>query len=270
MLSEESADDQVFAVIGGGFIGAEIAAALTMHGIKVTMLMPEEGIAARILPHDLSQYVNQYYRGKGVEVLTGMKVTGITARQGWQHLQVAQGTEVIADCLVAGVGLDLNIELAQEAGINTDHGILVDEYLQTNQPNIYAAGDVAEYFSAALGKRMNFEHEDNANTMGLIAGRNMAGAAEKYNYIPSFYSDLFDLGYEAVGELDSRLPTAADWAEPYQKGIVYYFKNERICGVLLWNVWDKVPQARELIQSSGPYHSDDLDKTPVPAWKISY
>ena len=106
--------------------------------------------------------------------------------------------------------------------------------------------------------------------MGRTAGRNMAGAQEKFDHLSYFYSDLFDLGYEAVGELDSRLTTVADWDEPFKKGVIYYFKDERICGVLLWNVWDKVPLARELIKSTGPYHADDLNKTPAPRWKISF
>ena len=270
MLSEESSEDKVFAVIGGGFIGAEIAAALCMNGKKVTMLMPEEGIVSRIFPHDLSQYLNQFYRSKGVEVLTGEKVTGVTAREGRQYLQVSDGPEVAADYLVAGIGIELNVELAQEAGLRTDRGILVNEYLQTSKPNIFAAGDAAVYFSPALDKWMNFEHEDNANMTGRTAGRNMAGAQEKFDHLSYFYSDLFELGYEAVGDLDSRLVTVADWAEPFKKGVIYYFKDERICGVLLWNVWDKVPVARELIKSTGPYHADELKKTPAPSWKISF
>ncbi|NLC32071.1 MAG: FAD-dependent oxidoreductase, partial [Clostridiales bacterium] len=269
-LSHESSDDKIFAVIGGGFIGAEIAAALSMNHKKVVMLMPEEGIAARIFPHDLSQYVNEYYRGKGVDVRTGVKVTGEAFQDGRHHLQVSKGAEVVADYLVAGIGIILNVDVAQAACLRTDHGIMVDEYLATNKPGIFAAGDAAVYYSPALKKWMNFEHEDNANTMGRIAGRNMAGANEKFDHLSYFYSDLFDLAYEAVGELDSRLNTVADWAEPFKKGVIYYFKEDRICGVLLWNVWDMVPDARKLISSPGPYHPEDLDKTQPPAWKIKF
>jgi hypothetical protein len=94
--------------------------------------------------------------------------------------------------------------------------------------------------------------------MGRLAGRNMAGSAEPYHHLPFFYSDLFDLGYEAVGEVDARLETVEDWAEPYRKGIVYYLRDGRVRGVLLWNVWDQTPAARELIAASGPIVPADL------------
>ncbi len=246
-LLEKSQKVERFAVIGGGFIGSEIAAALAMNGNKVTMLFPEDGIGALAYPHDLSQFLNDYYRKKGVEVLTGELLTGIEARKKGVVLKTKSGREIGADAVVAGIGIQPNVELAKAAGLKVGNGIVVDEYLATSQPDIYAAGDVAEFFNHALGKRMRVEHEDNANSMGRQAGRNMAGAAEPYHHLPFFYTDLFDLGYEAVGELDARLTVEADWAERYQKGVLYYLRDERLCGVVLWNVWDKVPQARKLI-----------------------
>ena len=95
--------------------------------------------------------------------------------------------------------------------------------------------------------RRRVEHEDNANTMGAMAGRNMAGASEKYEHLPYFYSDLFDLGYEAVGEFGANLEIVEDWKEPFRKGVVYYLKAGRVRGVLLWNTWGQVDAARRLI-----------------------
>jgi NADPH-dependent 2,4-dienoyl-CoA reductase/sulfur reductase-like enzyme len=95
--------------------------------------------------------------------------------------------------------------------------------------------------------RRRVEHEDNANTMGAMAGRNMAGAEEKYDYLPYFYSDLFDLGYEAVGEFGADLEIVEDWQEPFRQGVVYYLKSGRVRGVLLWNTWGQVDAARRLI-----------------------
>ena len=111
-----------------------------------------------------------------------------------------------------------NVELAQQAGLEAGNGIDVDEHLCTSHPDIYAAGDVASFYNHALSERLRVEHEDNANTMGCAAGRNMAGAGERYDHLPYFYSDLFDLGYEAVGETDSRLETVEDWKEPFHEG----------------------------------------------------
>jgi len=158
--------------------------------------------------------------------------------------------------VVAGLGIQLNLDLAQQAGLKTNTGILVDENLQTSAPGIYAAGDVAEFYNPALGKWIQVEHEDNANSMGRQAGRNMAGAAEPYTHLPYFYSDLFELGYEAVGTLDPRLETVADWKEPFQKGVIYYLEGGRVRGVLLWNVWEQVEQARALIAEPGPFKAE--------------
>ena len=94
--------------------------------------------------------------------------------------------------------------------------------------------------------------------MGRVAGRNMAGAAERYTHLPFFYSDLFDLGYEAVGETDARLETVSDWKEPYREGVVYYLRHGRVSGVLLWNVWERVDAARRLIREPGPFRPQDL------------
>jgi len=269
-LAKMGKESQDFAVIGGGFIGAEIAAALAMNGKKVTMLFPEDGIGARIYPHDLSQFLNDFYRKKGVELLAGESVTGLSSLRNHSVLKLHSGRELVADGVIAGIGIEPNVELAKAAGLHVGNGISVDEYLVTSHPNIYAAGDVAEFYNPALGKRLRVEHEDNANSMGLLAGRNMAGVSEPYHHLPFFYSDLFELGYEAVGELDSRLETVADWAEPFQKGIVYYLREGRISGVLLWNVWDKVSSARDLIARPGPFKAEDLHAKKAPDWKILY
>ncbi len=103
------------------------------------------------------------------------------------------------------------------------------------------------------------EHEDNANTSGLYAGRAMTGEPAPYHHLPYFYSELFDLSYEAVGELDPRrMTTVADWREPYREGIIYYLEEQRVRGVLLWNVRAKLKAARRLITEPGPMRAEDL------------
>jgi NADPH-dependent 2,4-dienoyl-CoA reductase/sulfur reductase-like enzyme len=139
-----------------------------------------------------------------------------------------------------------------------ENGIVVDDFLRTSAPDVYAAGDVANFANPALGHRLRVEHEDNANTMGSLAGRGMAGAPEPYQHLPFFYSDLFDLGYEAVGETDSRLATVADWREPHREGVIYYLRDGRVRGVLLWNTWGQVDAARRLIAEPGPFHAEEL------------
>jgi NADPH-dependent 2,4-dienoyl-CoA reductase/sulfur reductase-like enzyme len=257
-LRELTKSSRRFAVLGGGFIGSEIAAALAMNQREVVMLFPAQGIGDRIFPPDLSQFLNNFYSQKGVEVLTGETCSDLNQRGNGFALRTQNGREIIADVVVAGLGIKPDIELAQMAGLKVGDGIVVDEFLRTSHPDVYAAGDVAEFYNPALGKRLRVEHEDNANTMGRLAGRNMAGKNEPYHHLPFFYSDLFELGYEAVGELDARLQTVADWKEPYREGVVYYLREGRVRGVLLWNVWGQVDNARQLIAEPGPFPPETL------------
>jgi 3-phenylpropionate/trans-cinnamate dioxygenase ferredoxin reductase component len=227
-------------VVGGGFIGSEIAAALVGVGAKVTMLFPEPTIGFRLFAPSLGEFVTQYYRDKGVDVRAGETVANVA--------------DLDADIVVAGLGILPNVELAEAAGLTVDNGIVVDEYGRVDgRDDVFAAGDVANFPSAALGKRFRVEHEDHANTHGRVVGANMAGANTPYDHIPLFYSDMFDLGYEAVGEVDSRLATVETWEEPNRKGTVAYVDDDgRPRGFLLWNVWDKVDAARELIVAGAP------------------
>jgi NADPH-dependent 2,4-dienoyl-CoA reductase/sulfur reductase-like enzyme len=259
-LRELTKKGRRFAVIGGGFIGSEIAAALALNGKKVVMIYPGKRIGERIFPRALSQFVTAFYRQKGVELLPGAKVTGL-AKRGHQSVLKTDGQrEILVDGVVAGLGIVPNIELAQTAGLEVENGIVVDRFLQTSHSDIFAAGDVAAFYNPSLGKRMRVEHEDNANTMGRFAGRNMAGKSEPYRHLPFFYSDMFELGYEAVGELDARLETFADWKRPNQEGVIYFLQNQRVRGVLLWNVWGQVEAARDLIAEPGPFTRKNLKR----------
>ncbi len=236
-------DKRRFLVIGGGFIGSEVAAALRLVGSDVTMLFPEDGIGARVFPADLSRFLVDYYREQGVDVQTGDGLAALEER----GVRTTKGKEIAADVVVAGLGIQPNVDLAQQAGIKVDNGIVVDELLRTSAPDVYAAGDVANFYNPALGIRMRVEHEDNANTMGAAAGRSMAGKGTPYTHLPFFYSDLFALGYEAVGELDPRLQTESKWKEPFREGVIYYLKDAKVRGVLLWNTWGQVDNARAII-----------------------
>jgi 3-phenylpropionate/trans-cinnamate dioxygenase ferredoxin reductase component len=253
-----------FAVIGGGFIGSEIAAALAMNKKKVTLVFPGHDVGERLFSRDLAHYVSGIYKQKGVELVPGEKVVASEARGDQRALKTASGKTIVIDAVVAGIGIEPNIELAKAIGLPTDNGVIVNELLRTKEADVYAAGDVALFYNPALGKRMRVEHEDNANSMGRLAGRNMAGKSDPYHHLPFFYSDMFELGYEAVGEVDSRLEIFADWKRPNQEGVVYYLKDGRVRGVLLWNVWEQVEAARKLIAAPGPFNPENL-KGRLPA-----
>jgi NADPH-dependent 2,4-dienoyl-CoA reductase/sulfur reductase-like enzyme len=245
-------------VIGGGFIGSELAASLASNGCKVTMMFPGEAIGAGRYPPRLSEFLNAYFREHGVELRTGTKVTGGKADAGGVDVELADGTKLRFDAVVAGLGVTPNTQLAGQAGLKIDNGIVVDDRLRTSDPDVFAAGDVANFHNPALDMRLRVEHENAAIGMGHHAGRVMAGADEAYTTLPFFYSDLFDLGYEAVGLLDDRLDVVEFWMQPNREGVVYYLDDGRVRGVLLWNVWGQVDAARELIAERGPHDADSL------------
>ncbi|MHB1223255.1 MAG: NAD(P)/FAD-dependent oxidoreductase [Gemmatimonadaceae bacterium] len=257
-----------FAVIGGGFIGSEIAAALAMNGKQVTLIFPDDFVGGRMYPTGLAESLNTLYREKGVEVMAGTRAIGCESRDAKPVLKVRDirtGAErdIVADGVIAGVGVQPNVELAELAGLVVDNGIRVDASLRTSDPDVYAAGDVASIHDPSLDHWRRVEHEDNANSTGGHAGIAMAGRRVSYDHLPFFYSDIFDVGYEAVGEVDSRMDIIADWKVPYREGVVYYLREGRVRGVLLWNVFGLVGGARRLIGSREISESDRAGRLPT-------
>jgi NADPH-dependent 2,4-dienoyl-CoA reductase/sulfur reductase-like enzyme len=257
-LREVAGDGVRATVVGGGFIGSEVAAALAMNGCAVTIVFPEPGVGARLFPAELALVVNEYYGSQGVDVRAGRKVESIS-RDGSTSVVVTDDGEIEADVVVAGLGIVPRTDLAEQAGLEVDDGVLVDDRGRAGgRDDVFAAGDVARFPVAALGGTRRVEHEDHANTHGRHVGANMAGADAPYDHLPFFYSDLFELGYEAVGDVDSRLDTVAEWAEPNRKGVVCYVEDRKPRGFLLWDVWDRVDAARDLIRASEPVTADQI------------
>jgi 3-phenylpropionate/trans-cinnamate dioxygenase ferredoxin reductase component len=253
-LRERTADGGSAVVIGGGFIGSEIAAALAANGAKVTLVFPDQGIGARLFPAHLASFLNDYYREQGVEVLPGETVEAVAHENGGFTVTTGGGRTLGADIVVAGLGIEPRADLAEAAGLQVDNGIVVDDRGRVaGLDDLFAAGDVARFPASALDTELRVEHEDHAKSHGKQVGANMAGADEPYEHLPFFYSDLFDLGYEAVGEVDSRLRTVEAWAEPNRKGVVAYVDDDgRPRGFLLWDVWGKVDDATALIRAGEP------------------
>lgn len=247
-----------FLVIGSGFIGSEIAAALTMNGKQVFMVFHGNSIGENMYPPELSKYVTDHYRLKGVELVPGDEVTELEKTGNSFKVKTRGGLTFEVDGVVAGLGIQPRDDLAKSAGLQVDDGIIVNERLQTSATDIYAAGDVAIFPHITLGKNVRVEHEDNSLKMGKQAGRNMAGADEPYTHTPNFYSDLFELSYEAVGQLSSKSEMVEDWEVPLQKGVVYYLADGRVRGVLLWNIREKVKDATALMAEAGPFKAEDL------------
>ena len=239
-------------VIGGGFIGAEMTAALTINKLNVTMIFPEKYLGSKIFPEPLGLAIQQRYAEHGVRLLAGEKPAAIVRKDGLFETITESGKRIESDLVIIGIGVTPETRLARSAALEIGNGVIVNSYLQTSRPDIYAAGDNAQFPYQALGQAMRVEHWDNALNQGKWAGRNMAGAHEPYSYMPYFFSDLFEFGYEAVGEVDSSLETFADWQKENDTGVVYYLKNSKVRGALMCNVWNQVALARQLIQKAEP------------------
>jgi 3-phenylpropionate/trans-cinnamate dioxygenase ferredoxin reductase subunit len=245
-------------VIGGGFIGSEIAAALTMSKVEVTMVFPEPHLCARIFPASLGQALTAYYTGQGVTIVSDDLPAAVERRDGRFVVRTSKGLELEAGIVVGGIGVRPETGLAEAAGLKTGDGIVVDAGLRTSAPEIYAAGDVARFPHHALGTMTRIEHWDNAMAQGRQAGRNMAGAGEPFTYMPYFFSDLFKFGYEAVGEIDPRLETFMDWQKENDTGVIYYLRDGRVRGVMNCNIWRKLDPAREIITRGAKVGPADL------------
>jgi 3-phenylpropionate/trans-cinnamate dioxygenase ferredoxin reductase component len=264
-LKDRIAHLQHVLVVGGGFIGLELAAALRHAGQEVTLVYPEEYPLARILPRELGLFVADFYREKGVETISGESVASIQEGHGIVHVRTRAGNLISTQLVMAGIGIVPAIGLAEANELAVGNGIEVDEHARTSDPHIWAAGDVAEFPYLALKKRARIEHWDHAIQHGKLAGENMAGAGRVYDHLPMFFSDFFELGWEAVGETDSSHRVDAVWGETFKDGVLYYVNEDDVVrGVLLWNRWGLVDWARDQIRAQKASTHEDRVKA-IPA-----
>jgi 3-phenylpropionate/trans-cinnamate dioxygenase ferredoxin reductase component len=254
-------------VIGGGWIGSEVAASLRQMGLAVTIVMPEQQPLERVLGAEVGSIYGQLHRDKGVELMIG-EVVALEGERAARGVQLRDGTTVPAQLTVAGIGATARVELAREAGLAlADGGIAVDAQLRTSDPRIYAAGDVAAAFNPRYGTRLRVEHWDNAREQGATAARNMCGSAEEYARTPYFYSDQFDLGMEYRGY-------ARGWQDVVVRGdlsrrefVAFWLRDGRVAAAMNANAWDDAAALAGLVERAAPAREVDgyQLKAPAPA-----
>lgn len=247
-------------VVGGGFIGVELAAALRHSGHEVTLIFPDEYPLRRVLPRGLGLFLSEYYREKGVDVISGESIVGFDDRGGVITAKTQSGNYADTQLVLVGVGIVPHTELADAAGLEVGKGIVVDSHGRTSAEHVWAAGDVAEFPYLALGQTLRIEHWDHALAHGKAVGANMAGANRPYDEMPVFFSDLFDIGWEAVGEIDPSLVVEEVWREPHKQGVLFYLRDEVVRGVLMWNTWGLADWARALIREARPLTVEERAK----------
>jgi 3-phenylpropionate/trans-cinnamate dioxygenase ferredoxin reductase component len=199
-IAAEATQGKRAVIIGGGFIGLELAASLTQKGIRVAVVEAAPHVWARFADATLAGFFQDYCTRKGVAFFTDERVSEIRGNGRPSTVVTQSGRELPCDFVCVGVGIVPNVELAVQAGLAVDNGVVVNEFLQTSHPDIYAAGDVANYLDPVFGKRRRVEHWGHAEYSGQLAGRNMAGAREPYGLLTYVWSDIFDLHLEFAGD----------------------------------------------------------------------
>ncbi|KAF4112839.1 apoptosis-inducing factor 1, mitochondrial isoform X3 [Onychostoma macrolepis] len=306
-LEKISREVKSITIIGGGFLGSELACALgrrsTDLGFEVIQMFPEKGNMGKVLPEYLSNWTTEKVRKEGASVITDAVVKNVSYKNGKLEIKLKDGRLIKTDHIVAAVGLEPSVELAKSAGLEVDSdfgGYRVNSELQARS-NIWVAGDAACFYDINLGRR-RVEHHDHAVVSGRLAGENMTGASKPYWHQSMFWSDLGpDVGYEAIGIVDSSLPTVGVFAkatakdtpkaateqsgtgirseseteavagvlkaettatpppiqqkEDYGKGVIFYLRDQVVVGIVLWNVFNRMPIARKIIKD-GEHHAD--------------
>jgi len=187
-------------VIGGGFIGMEVAAVLAQKGIEVAMVVNDDRVFKRLFSPEMSSFFETYYATKGVRLIKSMSVTEFRGDASVKSAMLRDAQVIQCDLVVAGIGVKPGIDVVTNSGLDVGDGILVNEYLQTSHSDIYAAGDVANYQDVLFEKRRRVEHWDNAVSQGQYSARLLMGDKTPFRHVPYFFSDVFDLSYEYWGD----------------------------------------------------------------------
>ncbi|KAL1110339.1 hypothetical protein AAG570_007870, partial [Ranatra chinensis] len=273
------------AIVGGGFLGSELACALSRRGneknLKITQIFKEEGNMGKVLPKYLSDWTTMKVKEEGVTVFAKSTVEKAELENNNVVLHINNGESISVDHVIVAVGVEPNTGLAETSKLELDKvngGFLVNAELEARK-DLFVAGDCACFYDVKLGRR-RVEHHDHAVVSGRLAGENMTGAGKPYWHQSMFWSDLGpDVGYEAIGIVDSTLSTVGVYAkdsedpenenittplttptsgEDYVKGVIFYLRDGIVVGIVLWNIFNKMAVARQVLKDEKRY--EDLNE----------
>ena len=257
-------------VVGAGWIGLEVAAAAQQHGCRVTVVEPAAAPLLAVMGEQIGGWFADFHRAHGIEFRLGTGVAGFTGEGRVTGVTTDAGDVIPAQAVVVGVGILPRTELAETAGAAIDNGVLTDSALRTSVPDIWAAGDVANWESQLLGRHVRVEHWANANDGGLAAGRSMAGVDLTYDPVPFFYSDQYDAGLEYAGyvprDVGAELIVRGDpatnafmafWVVPEGDGV-------KVLAGMHVNLWDTIDAVQVLIREGAVVSRERLADPSVP------
>jgi 3-phenylpropionate/trans-cinnamate dioxygenase ferredoxin reductase subunit len=251
-------------VIGAGWIGSEVAASARHLGAEVAIVAPEAVPLVPVLGPEVGGVYRDLHAGHGVDLHLSTQIEAIVGDGAASGVRTTDGVVIEGDLVVVGVGVTPRVELAKLAGLTVENGIVVDEFLATSVPDVFAAGDVAATWNTRYNKRIRMEHWANALNQGPVAARNMLGQHTAYEKLPYFYSDQYDLGMEYNGYAD-------DWDRVVVRGdrsgrefLAFWLKDGRVLAGMNANIWDQGDDIKALIRSGASIDPDRLADPSVP------
>jgi NADPH-dependent 2,4-dienoyl-CoA reductase/sulfur reductase-like enzyme len=222
-------------VVGGGFIGMEVAAVLAQKGIDTTMILRSGRIWDRLFTPEMSKFFEAYYTARGVKFERNASIESFGGDGAVNSVRLAGGRSIPTDIVVAGIGVQPVTEFLASSGIELSDGVVVNEYLETSRADIYAAGDVANYNDLLFGKRRRVEHWDNAVSQGQYCARRLMGEREPFQHVPYFFSDVFDLSYEFWGDTSGAEQVATRGDLATNSFSVWWLRGQRLVAAFVMN-----------------------------------
>jgi 3-phenylpropionate/trans-cinnamate dioxygenase ferredoxin reductase subunit len=245
-------------VIGGGYVGLEVAASARKRGCEATVIEVADRIMNRVVAPEMSTHFTDVHRAAGVDIRTDIAPEAIEGDGHVRELSLSDGSRIAADVIVIGIGVVPNSELAHDAGLDVDNGIKVDEFTRTNDANIFAAGDVTNHFNPLLGRSLRLESWQNAQNQAIAAANIMLGGEEPHAEIPWFWSDQYDINLQMVGAPESwERVVRRDGGEDGRFTLFYMADGKLVAANTVDNARDIRP-ARQLIEKATPLTAEEL------------
>ncbi|MDP1808667.1 MAG: FAD-dependent oxidoreductase [Actinomycetota bacterium] len=220
-------------IVGAGFIGMELASAFVQNGLETTMLVRESGLFTRLGSARLSKFFEDYYLSQGVKIVYNDSAVRFEGGAQVERVVTVQGLSLDCDLTAVGIGVAPEVGWLQGSGVELSNGVVVDEYLQSGNPDIYAAGDIANFYDPIFKKRRRIEHWDNAIKQGELAALNMLGQNVAYDTVAYFFSDIFDLSWEWLGDNSDIDATVTRGSLADRSAIIFYLKENRLKAAFL-------------------------------------
>lgn len=255
-------------VIGGGFIGCEVAACARRAGLDVIVLEALAQPLERVLGDEIGSIIAGFHRTEGVDVRTSQAVTGVTERADGVTVETTEGP-IEAAAVVVGIGTATNTEFLDGSGLDVDGGIVVDDCCRTSVADVFAAGDVAKHWHPLFGRHMRVEHDDNASRQGAAAAKNMLGEEVAFDDCHWFWSDQYEHSIQSLGILDDSDQTVMRGSLESGEFTVFHLKEGRLTGVLSVNRGRDIMRSRKLLQGRVDLDADDLANDEVDLRKLA-